>query len=184
MMSPTYFLPLVISCAATVEPSLTPSDERVAAIDSVASFGAITAERRVSLDAWASQNVSLSIATGSVEWRSGDAATLEALSLVLDPIEIPSDVLGYPVQLTEIELSLTEPVRIADHTTLPLTLTWSLTNHGVTSPLGSPDLPAISAAIEVGADTIDIRVASDGLLWEWASLLRLRDFSLSLASSR
>lgn len=166
-------------------------------VSPVASAGVVTAARRVS-GGWMPGTADLVIEQGELV-ASADAAgtvTLEGFSIDVGPIAIPDSVLGYEVALTDIRLELEEPV-ISDAAwdgdndgtgalELPLVLTWSLTNHGETSPLGSPELPRLPAELHLtGTGTsVDavLRIEAPGDLWSWANLVKFQDLAVTLSA--
>jgi hypothetical protein len=167
-------------------------------VSAAASGGVIAAERRAS-GGWTTGLAELDVEAGAIVVSAPDAATIElaSLTLALGPIEIPETVLGYGLQLTDIVLELAEPARVpivwehADEAhgraALPLVLTWSLTNHGDTSPLGSPDLPGVPAELVLFGDArvvhAELRLGAPGELWRWANLVRLADLTLVVIAS-
>jgi hypothetical protein len=161
-----------------------------------ASGGAVTAARKTS-DGWTTGTVELAVRDGDLvvsATPNGDL-TLESLAVAFEPIDVPASVLGYEVQLTDVRFDLAEPQRLittwdsadAGHATaeLALALSWSLTNHGTTSPLGSPELPRIPAELVLTGtgDVVhgELRVSAPGELWQWADLLAFDDLALTLA---
>lgn len=159
------------------------------------SAGAITASRK-SDGEWLPGLADLKVEGGSILLSTeGDVLALEDLVIDLGPIQIPETVLGYPLELTDIRLSLLDRVKVAGAWTSPdeahgnaeidLLLEWSLVNHGVTSPLGSPDLPPVPVELTVTgtADRVhaEVRVSAPGELWKWANVFRLEDLSLVIA---
>jgi hypothetical protein len=173
-------------------------DETSFAISSTDSAGAITALRHTG-DGWQAGLADLEINAGEVAAtaETSGAITLERLALEIGPIEIPETVLGYDVQLTDVHLELATPVRIAatwngDNESrgtaeLDLELTWSLTNHGSTSPLGAPDLPPVPVELVLTGDGAvvhaELRVQAPGELWSWADLVKLEDLTLIISAS-
>ena len=159
------------------------------------SAGAITASRKTS-DGWVPGLADLKVEHGTLLLSTeGEVLALEDLVIDLGPIEIPEAVLGYPLELTDIRLSLVERVEVAGAWTSPdeahgnakleLLLEWSLVNHGVTSPLGSPDLPPIPVELSVSGTAArvhaELRASAPGELWRWANVFRLEDLSLVIA---
>lgn len=161
------------------------------------SAGAITAARR-SDGAWVPGLADLRIDAGELVLSAGDDDTLSLDELRIDigPIAIPESVLGYPLELTNIQLSLVDSVKFVaewssedearGNASIDLLLKWSLTNHGTTSPLGSPDLPPVPVEVEVSGNGqavhAEVRVSAPGELWSWANVFRLEDLSLVLKS--
>lgn len=167
-------------------------------VSPVASAGVVTAARRVS-GGWKPGDAELVIEQGELV-ASADAhgtVTLEGFAIDVGPIEIPDSVLGYDVALTDVRLELEEAV-ISDATwdgendatgdlELPLVLTWSLTNHGETSPLGSPELPRLPASLHLtgSGSTVDaiLRIEAPGDLWSWANLVKFQDLAVTISAS-
>ncbi|MEO8705995.1 MAG: hypothetical protein ABI867_38555 [Kofleriaceae bacterium] len=168
------------------------------AIEAPASAGAITAQRRAN-GGWEAGLVDLAIERGEliVSADGEGAISLDHLAIGVGPIAIPEDVLGYGVQLVDVEVSLVRPVRMVTewdgddestaHADLELALTWSLENHGSTSPLGSPMLPPlpVELAITGSAEHVhaELRVRAPGELWSWADLIKLEDLTLIVVAS-
>ena len=200
----TYLASLCVlaACGADLqEPDATSVQERLAEptmleISLPNSAGAITASRKTS-DGWVPGLADLRVEHGSILLSTdGDLLALEDLVIALGPIAIPEEVLGYPLELTEIRLSLVDRVKVAGAWTSPdeahgntkidLLLEWSLVNHGVTSPLGSPDLPPIPVELAVSgtADRVhaEVRASAPGELWKWANVFRLEDLTLVIAA--
>jgi hypothetical protein len=164
---------------------------------SLASTGTISAARK-SDGMWIPGVTDLRIDAGELALRADSAGnvTVESLALDIGPIAIPDTLLGYPVELTDIHLGLVEPASLlvtwesdnAGHGsgTIDLLLKWSLTNHGTTSPLGSPDLPLVPVELTLTGDGAavhaDVRVSAPGELYKWANLIKLEDLNLVLAS--
>ena len=162
------------------------------------SAGAVAAARRVA-GQWNVGLADLAIRDGAVGLSAepSGAITLERLAIALDPIAIPDSLLGYDVQLTDVELALADPVRFATawdgdddghgDAAVALELSWSLTNHGSTSPLGAPELPPVPIALDVTGNgsliRAELRVLAPGELWSWADLVRLEDLSLILSAT-
>jgi hypothetical protein len=173
-------------------------DETAFAISPAESAGAITALRHTG-DGWQAGLADLVLTDGevAVTAETSGTITLERLALDLGPIEIPETVLGYDVQLTDVHLELAGPVRIdttwnGDNASrgtaeLELELTWSLTNHGSTSPLGAPELPPVPVELVLTGDGAvvhaELRVQASGELWTWADLVRLEDLTLIVSAS-
>lgn len=198
------FLPFVAACGADLgEPQPTTVRERLErdvtelAIAPDASAGAVTASRKTS-QGWVPGLADLKISAGSIA-LSADAegtVTLEDAGLDIAPIEIPDTVLGYAVRFEDIHIGLVEPMKVVvgwsgddearGETIIELSLAWSLTNHGTTSPLGSPDLPPVPAELRLSGTGTDVhaelRVHAPGQLWSWANLLELGDLSLIVAA--
>lgn len=161
------------------------------------SAGAITAARKSS-EGWMPGLADLRIDAGELVLSAGDDDTLSLDELRLDvgPIVVPKSVFGYELALTDIHLSLVDSVKfVADwssedeargNASIDLLLEWSLTNHGTTSPLGSPDLPLVPVEVEVigngQAVHAEVRVSAPGELWRWANVFRLEDLSLVIKS--
>jgi hypothetical protein len=199
----TYLASLVVltACAADVQdPDVTTVQERLAEptmldISLPNSAGAITASRKTD-EGWVPGLADLRIERGTILLSTeGDVLALDDLVIDVGPIEIPEAVLGYPLQLTDIRLSLVERVKVAGAWTSPdeahgnakidLLLEWSLVNHDVTAPLGSPDLPLIPVELAISgtADRVhaELRASSPGELWKWGNVFRLEDLSLVIA---
>ena len=198
------FLFVLTGCGAEVQRSEPPASVRERlerspasfAVDAGASAGAITAERNRA-DGWSAGLVELAIDRGDfVIAVDGDGISVESLAIDIGPIDVPDTVLGYSVQLTDIRITLAEPVRVdATWTTdddargeaeLPIVLAWSLVNHGTKSPLGAPTLPAVPAELVLAGNgnavTGELRVSAPGELWSWAELIRLQDLTLILTA--
>lgn len=192
---------VLAACGAELQdPDITSVQERLAEptmldVSLPNSAGAITASRKTS-DGWVPGLADLKIENGSILLSTdGDVLALEDLVIDLGPIEIPETVLGYPLQLTDIRLSLIDRVKVAGAWTSPdeahanakidLLLEWSLVNHDVTAPLGSPDLPPIPVELSVSgtADRVhaELRASAPGELWKWGNVFRLEDLSLVIA---
>jgi len=166
-------------------------------ISSAESAGAITARRRTG-DGWSAGFVELEVQTGEVV-ASADGEgviTLERLAIDLGPIEIPPSVLGYEAQLTNVKLEIAGPARVATTWSgddesrgmveLELELSWSLSHHGSTLPLGSPELPLVPVELVLTGDGsvvhAELRLRSPGELWSWADLLKLEELTLILSA--
>lgn len=148
-------------------------------------------------DGWSAGTIDLGILDGQlvVSASPDGELTLDQLGVAIDTIEVPASVLGYEIALTDVRLDLVEPQRLSTtwdsadgaHATaeLALALSWSLTNHGTTSPLGAPELPRIPAELVLTGDGEivhgELRVDGAGELWQWADLLRFEDLGLTLA---
>lgn len=194
---------LLAACGAEVsEPDPTSVRERLATSTTVLqvspteSAGAITASRKTS-EGWSPGLADLRIDAGTISLSGdGDVVTLEDFQLDVGPIEVPETVLGYPLALTDIRLSLIAPVKMLaewsgdndahGNGSIDLLLEWSLLNHDVKSPLGSPDLPPVPVEVVVSGDGphvhAEVRVSAPGELWIWANVFRLEDLSLVIAS--
>jgi hypothetical protein len=198
------FLFVLTGCGAEVLSSEPPASVRERlerspasfAVDAAASAGAITAERNRS-DGWSAGLVELAIERGDfVVAVDADGVSLDELALEIGPIEVPDSVLGYSVQLTDIRITLAEPVRVdatwagdddaRGDAALPIVLAWSLVNHGTKAPLGAPDLPAVPAELVLAGNgtavTAELRVSAPGELWSWADLIRLEDLTLIITA--
>jgi len=160
------------------------------------SAGAITASRKTS-EGWVPGLADLKIQSGELVLSAdGEAVTLEEFRLDVGDIVVPESVLGYPLALTEIHLSLIDPVKAVvtwngdddarGDAAIDLELEWSLLNHDVTSPLGSPDLPPVPVELAITGNGervhAEVRVRAPGELWKWANVFRLEDLSLVIAS--
>jgi hypothetical protein len=198
------FLFVVTGCGAEVLPIEGPASVRERldrgpasfVVDGAASAGAITAERNRA-DGWSAGLVELAIERGDfVVAVDPHGLEIAELALEVGPIEVPDTVLGYSVQLTDIRITLAEPVRVdaawssdddaRGDTELPIVLAWSLVNHGTKAPLGAPDLPAVPAELVLAGNgsgvTAELRVNAPGELWSWADLIRLQDLTLILTA--
>jgi len=201
------FLLLCTACSAEItapDPSLPESvrerlelGETQLVISTADSAGAITAQRRTG-DGWSAGLVDLEVQTGEViaSADSEGVITLDRLAIELGPIAIPPSVLGYDAQLTNVKLEIAEPARVATTWSgddeshgmveLELALSWSLSHHGSTLPLGSPELPLVPVELVLTGDGsvvhAELRVRSPGELWSWADLLKLEDLTLILSA--
>jgi hypothetical protein len=171
--------------------------ETTLAISVTDSTGTVSAARK-SDGTWIPGVTELRIEAGSLALSAGSDGTItvESLALDLGPIALPEELLGYPVELTEISIGLVEPTKLLatwesddqahGSASLDLLLEWSLTNHGTTSPLGSPDLPPVPVELSVVGDGsavhAELRVSAPGELWKWGNLMKLEDLNLSLSS--
>jgi len=159
------------------------------------SAGAITASRKTS-EGWVPGLADLRIDGGELVLSTeGDVLALEDFRLEVGPIQIPETVLGYPLELTDIQLSLRDRTKVVGtwpsedeahgSASIELLLEWSLVNHGTTSPLGSPDLPPVPVELSVtgSGDHVhaEARVSAPGELWKWANVFRLEDLSLVIS---
>lgn len=196
---------LVAACGAEVrEPDEAASvRERLAQgptffeVSTTESAGAVTAARKTS-EGWVPGLADLRIDGGELVVSADDRGTIELEELRLDvgPIAIPESVLGYPLELTNIQLLLVDSVKMIGewssddegrgNAEIDLQLKWSLTNHGTTSPLGSPDLPLVPVELEITGNGehvhAELRVSAPGELWKWANVFRLEDLSLVIKS--
>lgn len=197
---------LGLSLAACTNTSTRPPDSVRERLESDAtelvvtadSTGSITAQRRGG-DGWISGSVDLTVRAGEI-LASADAngkLELQRLSVDLGPIEIPKSVLGYAAQLTDVHLESKRPVVVATswsgddeaRATVPveLSLSWSLTIDGKTSPLGAPNLPPVPVELVLTGDGADIRAeahaVAPGTFWTWADLVKLENLSLTLAAT-
>lgn len=161
------------------------------------SAGAVTASRKTS-EGWVPGLADLRVDAGELVVSADGEGTisLEELRLDIGPITIPESVFGYPLELTEIKLSLVDAVKMIGEwssddegrgtASIELLLEWSLTNHGTTSPLGSPDLPRVPVEVEVSGNGerahAEVRASGPGELWKWANVFRLEDLSLIIKS--
>lgn len=160
------------------------------------SAGAVTASRKTS-DGWVPGLADLRIDGGELVLSGeGDVVRVEEFRLDVGPIAVPETVLGYPLELTDIHLSAIEPVKLlatwsgdddaSGEATIDLLLEWSLLNHGVVSPLGSPDLPPVPVEVSLTGNGervhAELRISAPGELWKWANVFRLEDLSLVIAS--
>jgi len=192
-------LPLLTACSADLGAPPPASarayleagaDVDVSATDSAGTVGAA----HHTPDGWSSGLSNLTIDAGSIALSTNADGTLELDDVALDlgSIEIPESVLGYEVELTDVHIGLKAPVVMVPqwngdneahgNAELELAITWSLTNHGTTSPLGSPELPRLPVALDItgsGAGVhVEMRVTAPGTLWTWANLLELQDLTL------
>jgi hypothetical protein len=199
------FVPVILLGACTGaqldDPAANSVRERLAGETSLAvsadSTGTISAARR-SDGMWIPGVTDLRIDAGELVLSADDNGhvRIESLALDIGPIAIPEGLLGYPVELTDIHLGLVEPAKVVvvwedDNTghgngSVDLLLEWSLTNHGTTSPLGSPDLPLVPVELSLTGDGAhvhaELRVTAPGELYKWANLIKLEDLGLVLAS--
>jgi len=199
------FLPLFAACAAEVSDPETPASVRDylergdvdLAVSAPDSAGAITAARKTG-DGWVPGLTDLAIEGGSVTVSADGDGTLTISDLAIDvgPIVIPASVLGYEVELTDIHVGQVSPFKAVPawtddneahaSTSVDLSLAWSLTNHGTTSPLGAPDLPPVPVVIDLTGDGrgvhAELRVQAPGTLWSWANLIELGDLTLILVA--
>jgi hypothetical protein len=166
-------------------------------VDTTESAGAVTASRKTS-DGWVPGLADLRIDAGELVVSADRDGTLalEELRLDIGPLAVPETVLGYPLELTDIHLSLIDPVKMVGewssddegrgNASIDLKLEWSLTNHGTTSPLGSPDLPLVPVEIELTGNGqnvhAEVRVSAPGELWKWANVFLLEDLTLVIKS--
>ncbi len=166
------------------------ADVEVSPADSAGTIGAA----HHTPDGWVSGLTDLTIDAGTIalSTTSDGALEIDDVSLDLGSIAIPETVLGYDVALTDVHVGLKAPVAMvpewdgdnAAHARaeLELAITWSLTNHGTTSPLGSPKLPSLPVELDItgsGAGVnVEMRVTAPGTLWTWANLLELQDLTL------
>lgn len=157
--------------------------------------GSITALRRTDAG-WASQRVPLTVSAGELVATAGGSGgvRLSGLALALEPVTIPSTVLGHPAVLTNLRLRLVAPTEVActwsgdDHARaaapLELELSWWLEVDGIRLPLGAPRLPPLPVALELSGDGAGIEaalhLAPAGELWSWADLVKLTDFELDV----
>jgi hypothetical protein len=199
-------LSIISALGACVDPAETPltvrdrlaSGEAQLVALTAESGGSITARRRTS-DGWASGTATLSVSHGELTLVAGKRGSLsiDHLALDLGPVELPSSLLGYEAQLTDIRLRSGRPTASATVWTgddlarttaqLPLELTWSLTIRGEPSPLGAPRLPPVPIELVLTGDADSLRAElsarSPGLLWSWADLLKLEDLTLFVTAS-
>ncbi len=199
---PIIFVLLTACGTEVVEPLPTSVRERLETgptlleVSASDSAGAITASRKTS-EGWVPGLADLRIDGGGIELSGdGDVVTLEDFHLDVGPIAVPETVLGYPLALTDIRLSLSAPVKMIGmwsgdndahgNAAIDLVLEWSLQNHDVTSPLGSPDLPPVPVELAVSGTGshvhAELRVSAPGELWKWANVFRLEDLSLVITS--
>lgn len=172
----------VTGCGASVpiDHDDSPTEWTIAAPDSA---GTIVAAHRVS-GGWSDQSTVLAITGGHIIASDADSSVIEELALSVGPIEVPPTVLGYPVQFTDIELTLEQPTTLSPRGEVQLALTWSLTNHGVTSPLGAPKLPPFPAEVIFDNNAARLTLALPGEVWQWADLVRLSDLELAIVARR
>jgi hypothetical protein len=159
------------------------------------SAGSVNA-RRWTHDGWQDGTTPISVSNGELVAKvnaAGDLA-LSTFAVSLDPIDIPEAVFGKPAQLTDVRLTLAEPVTAAatwtdeDHATatpsVRLDLAWTLSTDGTKSPLGTQHLPAIPLDIALSGDGghVDAKLGlhADGELWSWAGLLELTQLELAV----
>lgn len=170
------------------------STELVVTADST---GSITAQRRAS-GGWVAGTMDLAVKAGelaaTVDARG--AIKVERFAVDLGPIDLPESALGYPAQLTDVHLVSARPVvvpaswsggdRGQGTAQIELELSWSLTHHGKTSPLGAPKLPALPVELVLAGSGADVRaearIAAAGTFWSWADLLKLEDLHLELTA--
>lgn len=161
------------------------------------SAGTVMVQRKIT-NGWETGLADLAVEFGELAISADDAGdvSIEALSIALEPIEIPASVFNREAQLSHVRATLARPARVTttwadDDTarlsaTLDLAFAWSLTVEGNTSGLGAPDLPPLALAIEVTGDgtvvRASIRAGANGELWSWAGLIRLQDIALVLAA--
>ena len=157
--------------------------------------GTITASRYTH-DGWQDGATELAIADGEVDASVDATGTLALAALVIElqPIELPSDLLGQPAELRDVTLQLASASTIAATwsddddasatATVDLSLDWTLAVGGNASPLGTEQLQGVTIAIaltggrgEPVTATIDANGA--GELWSWADLLKLEGLSLA-----
>jgi hypothetical protein len=170
--------------------------ETVLAISTADSTGTVSAARK-SDGAWVPGLTDLRIDAGEVALSANADGTINVESIALDigPIALPEELLGYPVELTDIHIGLVAPAKVLvtwesddqahGSASLDLLLKWSLKNHGTTSPLGSPDFPPVPVELSVVGDGsavhAELRVSAPGELWKWGNLMKLEDLNLSLS---
>lgn len=174
------------------------SSETKLLITTAESAGSITAQRRGS-GGWVAGKVELTVNAGELVARADarGGIRIERLSVDVGPIAIPQSVLGYEALLTDVHLSAERPAGVVTQWTgddgarataeLELELSWSLTIDGETSPLGAPKLPPVPLELLVTGDgaavQAEVRLASTGMFWSWADLVKLEDLSLVLSAA-
>ncbi|HEX2692089.1 MAG TPA: hypothetical protein VHN14_36015 [Kofleriaceae bacterium] len=159
--------------------------------------GVVTARHRTRTG-WSQSLVNLAVDRGGLianTDRSGNLA-LGALEFGFQPVTIPPSLFGREAQLTNLHLQLVEPTRVMTtwngdddaQVTAPLgfELSWSLVINDTQVPLGAPRLPPIPVRLQLTGDdsriAAEVRVHAPGELWNWADLLTLSDFDLTLGA--
>jgi len=182
---------------ASVRERLATSEARLL-LSAPNSAGTITIQRKVA-GGWETGLADLKIDQGEVVATADDATgdiTIQKLSLVLEPIEIPASVFNREASLSHVRAELTKPAVVTTTwtddntahltTTLDLEFAWSLTVEGNTSGLGAPDLPPLTVSIDVTGDGssvhADVDAGAGGELWSWAGLIKLEDLALTLSA--
>lgn len=195
---------IVTACAqAADEPPATVRErlsieEAELVVAPAASGGSITAQRR-STGGWEAASIALAVRGGELAITADGrgAITIERAALEFAPIDVPRSVLGYPAQLTDVQLASVRPVAASAAWTsddaasaaaeLEFALSWSLTVDGHRTPLGAPPLPPLSVELQLGGDGATIRAAArahaDGIVWRWADLVKFEDLDLTLAAT-
>ncbi|HTR56116.1 MAG TPA: hypothetical protein VMJ10_35810, partial [Kofleriaceae bacterium] len=192
---------MTMGCGSTPEaPSEATVRERLAQptalyVAAATSSGAITASRYTH-DGWQDGQTALAIADGELD-ASVDATgalAIAALVIELQPIELPSDLLGQPAELRDVKLRLASASSIAATwsddddasatATVDLSLDWTLAVGGNASPLGTEQLQGVALAIALAGGrgepvTATVTANGAGELWTWADLLKLEGLSLA-----